>query len=136
MTKDELKDYLKAYRENVHAVNITVYLDRLNYLEEFKNDYAIRQEYDCVLRMIKRERKELQAQTAVIVSWSKLITDELHRDIFIDKCVNGLSISELEDKYHYSRTSLFNIYDKCCKEISRKCVRDLHPDCKQEAVTI
>lgn len=136
MTKDELKDYLKAYRENVHAVNINVYIERLNQLKDFKNDCIIRKEYNYILGMIKREQRELQAQTELVMSWSELITDELHRNMFIDKCVNGLSISELEDKYHYSRTSLFNIYDKCCKEISRKCVRDLHPDCKQEAVTI
>lgn len=127
MTKEELKTYLIDYLEDFEGTKCYVNALRyhLNQIEEYSNIPIVREEQKQVRAIIKKETERVTKKHDVIFAWSLLIDDPTRRSIFIDRYINRLTWTQLEVKYSYSRSNIFNIHKKACSEIVRKAVSDL-----------
>jgi hypothetical protein len=138
MTKKELKDYLNTSYNEIE--NLKLNIRSLEYYEQrtvaFFPDYLRKEQTRKIDGYISEDRKRLERRIGQITSWSNLIHNETHRQIFIDHYINGLKWSVIEDKYHYSRSRVFEINKKCCNEIARNLVCDIAPKQTQQAVTM
>ena len=137
MTENELKDVLVSFKEErqASAWEIDSYMRYRDKLVSYHSDVT-KPYIDDVDAHIKKVRDRVQHDATLLESWSQLINDETYRAIFIDRYINDLTWQEIEDRHNYSHSQIFNINTKCCKEISRKIIRDLVPDCNINAVTI
>jgi len=138
MTNQELKDYLKnayfeieSYRLNIRSLEY--YKEKT--VSKFPSNLA-REQLRLINGYILKDRQQLERKVATITAWSKLIHNETRRTIFLDHYINGLTWKEVKEKYHYSRSQVFEINKRNCQEITDKLVCDIVPKCNNEAVTI
>lgn len=130
MTEKELRKYLDDYREEKRAVKILVdsYDCIIKRCMEYKHLPVVREEMQLVQSYKKRDLESLQAKTAIVVSWSELISNEIYKQIFQDRYIVCLPWSKIYDKYFYSESQIHNIMSKCRKEIIKKCQIDISAD--------
>lgn len=138
MTKNELQEYLKNHYERQHArqVMITTLTD---YLEEWKTrDYfpGLNDHHKFFHEAIDRERATMVKEAATVHAWSDLIKNDTYRAIFCDRYIYGLKWDDIEEKYHYSRSQIYEINRRCCQEIARKTVTDIVTAPQSHAVSI
>ena len=127
MTQGELRIYLSEYREERHFSQclINILQCHLEELETLPHSPEVWMERRQVLHMIETERERMRRKTEAVKGWTELISDETHRQIFIDRYFNYMLWESLTDKYCYSRTQIFQIHRDTCSEIVSKTLFDL-----------
>jgi len=127
MTAKELQDYLTKNHENRFylELNIEAEMQYRERLISYDNPRVMNQYIKIMDGYIQKHRDEIDRLSAILVSWSELISKEEYRQIFLDRFLYGKKWSEIAERSHYSEKHLFNIKDKCLKEIVSKTVCEL-----------
>lgn len=76
----------------------------------------------------QRLRNTMEAQTVNVRAWAQLISDEDHRQIFIDRYIHGMTWEDIEERHHVSHATVYRINKKNIETIARRTVCDLRPE--------
>lgn len=130
MTENELRKYLDEYREERHAVKclVEIYDTIIEDNKRYDSIYSVRETIKLIQSYRKKELEKFHVKTATVMSWSELITNETHRQIFCDRYIKCQSWSEIYDRYFYCPSQIHHIMTKCRKEIVKKCRIDISAD--------
>ncbi|MBR2545375.1 MAG: hypothetical protein IKE93_04350 [Erysipelotrichaceae bacterium] len=130
MTTKELKKYLEDFRDERQSVKHWIESLQYHYdhIKPYKDCYAVRKEMSIIQARIKMEAEQMEKKSAVILSWSELISNETYRSIFLDRYMNNITWEALEYKYHYCKSQIYNISRSVCSEIVSKTLLDIVPD--------
>ena len=127
MTAKELQDYLTENHEERFYIQkyIEAEQEYRARLEAFELPHITKPHIKIIDDNIKKQRDQINRLTAIIVSWSELISNDIYRQIFLDRFLDGMKWTAIADKNNYSEKHVFNIKDKCLKEIASKSVCEL-----------
>ena len=130
MTTEELKTYLEDFRDERQSVKHWIESLQYHYdhIKPYKEYYEVKKEMSIIQACIKKEAEQMEKKSAVILSWSELISNETYRSIFLDRYMNNITWEDLEDKYNYCHSQIFNINRSVCSEIVSKTLLDIVPD--------
>ena len=138
MTTKELRNYLDNFREEKQSVSywIDALQNHYDHIKEYKHVHAVSVERSIIQARIKKETEQMEKKAAVILSWSELISNETYRSIFLDRYMNNVTWEDLEDKYNYCHSQIFNINRSVCSEIVSKTLLDIVPESEAAFVTV
>ena len=141
MTTQELQEHLNKLLYDIEGLRLVIEADQryIDHLTSYAYSVDVRPFVRHVQNYMEKDRRTIARHLATIEAWSQLITKETDRQLFIDHYMNGLTWLELEEKYHYARSSIFRANKKCCEQIAQNLVCQIVPDCNiqtEQAVSL
>ena len=122
MTAKEVQDYLKDYLLNIQGD--IFYMNALRrYVTKYEPFMHNTQIHGLCLHyydQIRSARAQLDKKRVRMMKWAELISDPVHRQIFVDRYINAMQWEDIQIKYSYCPSSIFRIHNKCCAEIAKK----------------
>ena len=138
MTVNELQNYLDEFREERKYIplEIAAYLTHCDEIKKWTYIPAVTNELSYLTQSIMKQRERMERKTAVIQSWSELITNETYKKIFLDRYLNNETWETLEVKYHYCKSQIYNINRSVCSEIVSKNRLEICPDNQSQVISV
>ena len=117
MTKNQVKCTLKESIEALGTLKLFI-----ESVEMYPKKYGHRLRPYQLAEWNKRiERLHFQAEEEErsIIALLSLIEDDVHRSMLTDHYINGLSWTQISEKYCYSESNTYDIFGRCCAQIAQ-----------------
>ena len=131
MTTADLRKYLDETRSSVESIRRLIDANKriIETYGEIEPDRRIFLEVRSnIEESNQRLRNNMEAQTANVRAWAQLISDEDHRQIYIDRYIHGMTWEDIEERHHVSHATVYRINKKNIETIARRTVCDLRPE--------
>lgn len=131
MTTADLRKYLDETRSSLDSFRRLIEANK-RIIEEYEEIATDRRTFLEIKRDIEtsnqRLQRTLEAKAATVRAWAQLISDEDHRQIFIDHYIHGLTWEYIELRHHVSHATVYRINKRNIETIARRTVCDLRPE--------